>query len=299
MDNTVLRQVLLTLSYCDQFDFPLTRSELWQRLLWNGQVYGLSYPDMLSGISLLKKKLVLEEVDGMLCLSGRSRLVQIRKKRHNLSEQKWQEAQKAAAYLHKIPWVSAVGITGALAMDNVVINDDIDFFVVTQSHRLWLVRPLVIILAFWKGKRRSWHKEEENSWCFNLWLEEANLAIPSNKKSLYIAYEVLQTKWLFAEKSTLNKYYQNNNWVEHYIPHYYRSAIKKRTTLHYLSSDIVPFFWSGCNIVLYWLQRLYMYSHQTNEKVSWSTAFFHPRDTKRIVYDRWKQSLERLRPSVE
>lgn len=292
--NLLSRQILLTISYCDQFDFPLTYSEIKQRLIGEVNYKETSDEKVLAAIHSLLQREVLGKSGEYYYLVNREKIVTTRIKRFQLSQAKWKEAQKLSLFLKKIPWISALGVTGALAMNNVVDDDDIDFFVVTKKNRLWLVRPILIFYAYLKGKRRSWQKEEENSWCFNLWLEDSALIIPKESRSLYVAYEILQTKWLFIENYSFNRYYFGNTWVFKLFSGYKSTLDLSARQLDKSDFDLFSFFWSTINVTFYCLQRIYMHKHKTNERVSISSAFFHPRDTKGLVYRRWKDSLLHL-----
>lgn len=295
MNTLIARQVLKTLAYCDQFSYPLTADEIFSRLIWDFSETLPSSSQVKEVLSILTKNAVLSHDNAFYFLPQSFTALKERKKKKQLSEDKWKEARSATRIFQKIPWVTGVGITGALAMDNVVEEDDVDFIIVTKKHSMWLVRLLVTLIAFFYGKRRSWHKEEKDSWCFNLWLEENSLQIPHRSRNIYTAYELLQTKWLYVDCRVVSEYYNQNTWAQKYLPvlfsqvrcQYKKFGSQKRTLY-------VPILFSLMNYFAYLFQRLYMRRHQTREKVSLHYAFFHPRDTKGLVYKRWIESFSSL-----
>jgi hypothetical protein len=126
--------------------------------------------------------------------------------------------------------VEGLAITGSVAVDNAKLHDDVDFMVVAAPRRLWLVRPLLLLFSQFYGKRRTWRGEEQNSWCFNLWLEPASLRIALHHHSLYTAYEVGQVDWLIEKQSIRTLFFQTNTWSREYIPFFFdhRSRVGAR-----------------------------------------------------------------------
>ncbi|PIR64218.1 MAG: hypothetical protein COU64_00685, partial [Candidatus Pacebacteria bacterium CG10_big_fil_rev_8_21_14_0_10_40_26] len=173
----------------------------------------------------------------------------------------------------------------------------------TKPHSLWLVRPVVVAYAWYKKKRRSWKREEKNSWCFNFWLEETQLGLPKNKRSIYTAYELFQAEWVLAEPNVFRQYYTTNLWAKSILPKLYQRARHAQPNImkskQLLKSQIATvLFWkypaAWLNAVLYAVQLVYMLPHRTSERVGQSFAFFHPRDTHTQVFENWKSSLKRL-----
>lgn len=49
-------------------------------------------------------------------------------------------AQKKAKFIAKFPFVKAIGVSGSLSKGYYDNESDIDFFVITESNKLWLCR---------------------------------------------------------------------------------------------------------------------------------------------------------------
>jgi hypothetical protein len=207
-------RILLTISYCHQFGFPLTKKEIWQRLVSEKAVQSLAQKKsktagkkstLQSSFSVFEKRLnallkqkKITKIDSYIGLKSLHKNVVLRRQRTEFSRAKWSEVAAAKEWLARIPWIEAVFITGSLAMENCVKDDDVDFFIVTRPNRLWLTRVLVGLIAVVHGRRRSWHSAPPNSWCFNLWLDTDHVRLPSNSRSLYHAYEVAQARPIFG-----------------------------------------------------------------------------------------------------
>lgn len=293
----IARRILLTVAYTEQFDFPLSKKEVLTRLLSKQLIDSDSY---LKAFKNLLKDGLLEEVRGYYFISGLSNkkmleLVKMREGRKKISVNKWKEANEFVLLSKRIPFISGIAVTGSLAVDNTVKDDDIDFMIVTPSKRLWLTRLLIIFLASRKGKRRSFANEEKNSWCFNLWVEESDLQLPVSSRSVYEAYEVIQAKWLFSRGGVANNFRFLNKWISKYVvnDNYDFSFIDEKKSLWW-SLPILSQFFDVLNYLAFVFQYLYMKRHMTRERVSLSHAFFHPRDTKSEVFSNWKKTLLRL-----
>lgn len=313
--STLSQRILTTIAYCDQFEFPLTVTEIHQRLVSEtspsvsstASTNSITSPTELSQqidheLTRLIKNGVVGVKDEFYFLLGSEKAVATRQQRLGHSSIKWIEAREAVSYLSWIPWVRGVAVTGSLAMNNATQDDDIDFMIITQDNRLWLTRLGVIIIAWLKGKRRSWHREEKNSWCFNLWLEESQLSAPGARPSVYTAYEVCQAVFLLNRQRVEERFIWANHWVARYVPFYFLQRCEAPQAdmgrVNWLSLALLltehftswPFML--LNEVAWYGQRLYMHPHKTREVVTRSLAFFHPRDTQQLVEQRWQTALK-------
>ncbi len=307
------RAVLYTLGYSTQFGFPLTHPELHQRLIkkipeTETALFGqkVSLAQVETTVSELKNLGLMIEDLGFLTLVSQPQIGQTRLDRSQVAQTKWQEVSQLVSLASWIPWIQAIFVTGALAVDNVEPDDDVDFMIVTQARRLWLTRLLMIFIAWSKGKRRSWHGEEKRSWCFNLWLDEESLGVFRERQSLYTAYELWQAQGVFDRGHIRHQLWHQNLWVKDFLPHITGQTDKggkvankhpgeKGSWLKQLSD----WFISGLDWIAYVLQSWYMKPHMTREQVSRSLAFFHPRDTQAWITRRWVKVLTELAEARE
>ncbi|HYD34854.1 MAG TPA: hypothetical protein VD999_02205 [Vitreimonas sp.] len=283
---TIRDAIVQTLAYTHQFQYPLTETELWQRLIGSGEKYTKAEFKAALAKLIESKNVVFHKATKSYALKNGETFFVIRQQREKWSQPKWKEVTTFLRWARYIPWLSAVAVTGSLAMNNAVGKDDVDFMMITQPRRLWLTRLLVTLIAVLYGKRRTWHGEEQDSWCFNLWLDEDHLAMPRARQNLYTAYEVTQAKFVLDKKNIATQFHTINRWVATWLPNAelrIDEKVKASTT-------------SG-NILIDWLetaafqfQHWYMKSHMTREQVGKGEAFFHPRDTRRLIEERWTQT---------
>ena len=205
--------ILKTLVYADIFDYPLTRQEIYH---WS------------IGPSSLKTPIhhpKIKSLDSYYFLAGRQKIVSLRQARAHWSQQKLHLATKVGEWLKIIPTIKLVAVTGALAMSNSAVTDDIDLMIVTSPHTLWLTRPLVVLLLEISGLRRRPTRRYSldarrfnDKICLNLWLDPTSLAVPPPKRNLYTAHEVAQVKPLWDRHHTYAHFLSANRWINKYLP---------------------------------------------------------------------------------
>lgn len=308
----------MTLGYSQVFGFPLTAYEVWVRLIVKStdstsHVNTVSRPitetEVLKTLRSLSIEGMLGERDGYYFFPEHEVDVVDRKKREALSQIKWQEVTSFVEQIRHIPWIQGVAVTGSLAVNSSSPGDDIDFMIITSPNRLWLSRVWISWLAQLQGKRRSWKREDQNSWCFNLWLSEDRLRMPLGLQTLYGAYELCQARWVYSQPGSgvAMTFLRENNWAKWYIPHFYaqkRAVVssftkknsnrdKKQRDFSFLSvfEPVFNLPLTALNWVFYALQYIYMKSHMTREKVAIHSAFFHPRNTRGGIYEMWNNKM--------
>lgn len=274
--------IIRTLTYADIFNYPLTLPEIHHWLI-----------SKFSVITSLSGRIT--QTGNYYTLPGRSHLVKLRQARSRFSQEKLQLAHRVGEWLKSIPTIKLVAVTGALAMRNSDPNDDIDLMIVTSPNTLWLTRLLVVPLISLIAKRRKpqtiSHKplaiSDANSICLNLWLDETALAVPSPKRNLYTAHEVAQIKPLWNRGRTYQQFLSANRWISRYLPNI-RIPISPMGPISPISLIII------LNRLAFRLQLWYMRPRLTRETVTLHAAFFHPRDTSRLVMRQYHRRLVNL-----
>jgi hypothetical protein len=194
-----------TVVYADIFDFPLTRDELFTFLVaFNGSRAEVD--------AALERVLVDErglETDGrFVFLQGRAGTVARRLGRSRSAASLWRYARIYARLIWAIPYVRMVAVTGALAMDNVEPDADIDFLIVTEPGRLWLTRGMIVLLC--KLARIPGH-----SLCPNYLISAGALRL--DEQDLYAAHELAQMVPLHG-KSVAQRLWTENTWCQGFLP---------------------------------------------------------------------------------
>lgn len=286
------RAILKTLIYADLFDYPLTEEEIWKRVIkvkspQHQSVWGRRQTEVKSTIKNLK---LIQEKDGLYFLKEREKIVALRQRRKKWSEEKLKIAKKIASFLRFIPTIKLIGITGALAIDNVKEDDDIDLFVVTSQGLLWTTRLLATFLTEVTGRRR--HPGETNvadKICLNMFVDEDHLSVPSFERDLFSAHEVVQMKPLYDKGDTYQKFLQANLWVKDYLP----NGIGIKNALKTPEKSVRPYF-SVVEKIFKNFQLWYMGKRRTTEVITDGVIRFHPQDARKWVLKKYHQRLSDL-----
>lgn len=297
--------ILRTLAYADVFSYPLTAKEIHRWLISKKNV---SVNSVNSALSVLQKKhSKIAKVGQYYTLKGRSHLITVRRHREAWSQPKLAEARRVGEWLRLIPTISAVSVTGALAMENTDKFDDIDLLIVTVPHSLWLTRLLVVPLVSLiakrrkpvypersrRAKRRHPQNQEKrqltNSICLNLWLDETALSLPPSRLNLYTAHEVAQAKTLWSRGEVEKIFLADNRWVFSYLPNIVTPTKISKKIFHF------PFsIFNFLNRLAFRLQQSYMKKRLTREVVTPHSAFFHPQNMKAEVMTQYHHRLKQL-----
>ncbi|MBP9782066.1 hypothetical protein KBC89_05430 [Candidatus Woesebacteria bacterium] len=281
-ESSLRARVWLVLAYSAVFEFPLSTEEVTRRI-WRFAGETLSTQAEIDfSLHKLFSMGVIGKNDDLWYLVSQPEAPANRKLWTKNSQIKLHQAAPIISFLAKLPWVVGVAITGSVAVNSAQADDDVDFMIVTEPNRLWLTRLLTLIVAMKYGKRRSFAKEEPNSWCFNLWLTTNSLAVPPERRSLYTAYEVCQADWVINRGQVAEQFLTNNAWVEPTLANFFQYRQTRICKIKQnLKSNIflIALTWllAAFNGVLFLLQIIYMTPHRTTERVHWDYAWFHPK----------------------
>ncbi len=207
--------------------------------------------------------------------------------------QKTTVAKQNLRQIAEFPFVRLLGITGSVSANNAKKNDDIDIFIITAPHTLWITRPLVLFYLEIKGIRRRRGTplhDQKDLICPNLWLDGTNFKLNKQDQNLYTAHEVLQVKPLFDKSQTYQRFLKTNSWVKRFLGNAYSlSKVKILTTKHYSKLWLLL---SPINFVLYILQRILMFLPTKGEKITYTQAFFHDQNfAKKILTKAQSQDI--------
>ncbi len=299
-----------TLIYADLFDYPLTKEEIWRRLI----KLQITNDKLQIKLKKLINSILFGKKEKYYYLVGREEIIQLRKRREKYSEEKVKIARRIAKLLKFIPFVKLVGLTGAVAAGNADEDDDIDLLIITSGNLLWTTRLLVTLSVDLMGlRRRPDDKKVKNKICLNMFIDENYLAIGKDERDLFTAYEITQMKPLFEKNQIYKRFIKANDWVGKYLPNAFNELSTcpiviptdhKRVNhlwewrdLPYSGSWKIPPRWpSGLGMTLFRLleipskrlQLIYMKKRRTTEKIKTGVIRFHPRDIRKEIMKRFE-----------
>jgi hypothetical protein len=212
------RAVLSTLIYADLFDYPMTDSEI-QRYLIGEAATTTGVTALLDGDAGFRRH--VDRTGGWVHLAGRSHLVKVRRERAAVSADLWPIARHYGARIARLPFVRLVGVTGALAMNNAAVADDIDLFILVQPGRLWLCRLLILAIVRLAARRGT-------ELCPNFLISTDHLGL--SERNLFTAHEVSQMVPL-TRTAWYDAFLDANGWVRDFLPNAFSKESTAEATL--------------------------------------------------------------------
>lgn len=184
------KNIVVTVTYYDVFDMPLTAFEIWKHLMTQESGDGRGEPcslgDVVRFLASGRLDAKVSEHDGFYCLRGREDLAATRIRAEKLSVAKLKRMRRLARLLASVPYLRMLGATGSLAMKHGERESDWDMFVVLRSGKIWTGRTLLTGLLHLIGKRRHGDKIRDRA-CLNYFVTDDNLEIGT--KDLFSAHE--------------------------------------------------------------------------------------------------------------
>lgn len=182
-------------------------------------------------------------------------------------------------HLSKMETILMVGITGSVAAEKSLKNEDIDLLIVTRANELWWTRLyLRFYVWFFRIPHRKYNEaEKKNEFCFNMWLDENNMGIPKEKRGLKNALDLVMMKVVYDKENCYQRFLKKNDWAAEYVATGYKERIKK------IKNQRKPSVKTGrkwLNTILFWIQFEYMKRNRTPKFVEKGRAFFH--DEKKV-----------------
>jgi len=283
--------IIKTLCYSDIFEYPLKRGEI-QKLLVGRKATTQEIADNLQAIE------TIEENRGLFFLKGKGRYVLLRKEREEEAKRKLLLAKRVLDVLGYIPTIKLLGISGSLASKNAKKDDDIDIFIITRRHSLWLTRSLVVLILLFLGKKRRRDIEKApDKICPNMFMSEDSLYF--SDADLFVAFELARLNILVDRDKTYEKLILSNPHIFDLLPNCFdeekieravcRDDTLTRRLLRFLTDALI----FPANLLLFALQLLYMKRHRRGEVVKYNLAKFHPQDTKEKIMREYEKRIKK------
>lgn len=213
LEQPLRQSILSTLAYFDLADFPLTKEELFS-FLW--QPPTISYQDFLNAIASLN----LDSKFGYYFLPGREEIVEVRRRKLLISEQKLKIARRAAKIIRSVPYLRAVFVCNTAGSEQASEDSDIDFFIITEKNRIWITRLLVTFLLELFRLRRV-GKRVKNKICLSFYVTTASLDLAKWRVAdddVHFAYWLNQMLPVFDPDNYYAKFLEANLWTKTYLP---------------------------------------------------------------------------------
>ena len=165
---------------------------------------------------LLKKMVFIEEKDGYFFLSGRSEIVETRKRREVLSLNLWKKVRRYGFIFRMCPFLKMAAVCNSLAYYNADESSDIDIFVVAGKNRLFIVRTFLMFFLEIFGVRLS-GKKEAGKFCLSFLVSEDATSLEQIQKKPYDIYLAYWTVTLKPFYGGCDDFLFQNSWIKNYF----------------------------------------------------------------------------------
>lgn len=195
----------------------------------------------------------------------------------------FKKALKIAETLKYIPWIKCLCVTGSIAAYNADKAADIDVFIITKTHRLWLTRGFAsLILRILNVYALGGYGPGKI--CPNLFIDDQQLEWPKEQRSIFTAHEILLMQPIIDRDNTYLKFIHANKWVKDYFGNFENNFefIKNKD---YNGNRFVNLL----EKIAMLLQLFYMKKKRTNEIVTKHMIHFKKNDNTAWILEGYEK----------
>lgn len=273
-----------TLAYSAVFKYPLSYFQLTTYLMSKKEYNYLFFNKQLR--RLLKSKHISVEKERFFTPGNKPVSWHNRAKvSHDTIEKTRQNLQ----VLGRIPWVKMVAITGSVAAYNGDKDSDVDIFIISQINRLWITRLFTYVFL----KILNLYPKtdgETGKICANLYMSEENLAWPKEKRSVYVAQDIVRMQPIFHKDNVYFRFMSANKWINDYMPNF-KIELNEKTKPWVKGNSY------AVNILenlLMKVQIAYMKKHKTNEVTKRHLIHFNKNDNSTRILNEFNDHLGKV-----
>lgn len=228
-----------------------------------------------------------------------------------LQQKKMQRAMHIIRKLQWIPFIRLVAVINSVALRTVKESSDIDLFVVTRPHRLWMTRTLIVGWLWLWGLKKNKQGHQDKAclgfFCSTRELDFASLQLKENK-DIYLLH------WGASLMPILDDggyalWTSANSWIHACIPSFPLPRSKTKllppSLFPLCIKKILETFFLLPGYILekfcFWvsIRRLYSYpeniSGQGSVEISWDMLKLHPYDKRPAIQKRYEKVLKEMK----
>lgn len=271
--NTAILSLLYTyVTYCR---YPLSIEQIYLMITVKGELRQVE--EALRDL-VREKKIIYDPVTNWYSLPE-SLFFEERVGRRGITAKKLDSVKLYLSLLQRCPWIHSIILTGSCALGNSNIDDDIDLMIITAPRTMFICRLYALVLAQFLGaRRRRGVRSQSGAVCVNILLDSTDLEVPLQKQGVYGAREIVSSKVLFQRADVYAKFIGTNAlWISRELLNAEVTIDSDRHIHGHPDENRDPCILSFFNSILGKLQLAYMKSHITNEIITDTQLWFHPR----------------------
>jgi len=218
--TAIEKGILAALVYFDVFDYPLTKAELVRWFFPQEPIANATREEVQQTLEKSERLWsFMDTRDNWYFIKGRDSLIALRAERKKISGHKWRIARFAAGLLQVVPFLRLVAVSNTLALDNARDSSDIDFFIISRSHRLWTMRFLAtVLLDLARLRRKGSAIKDKICLSFYVTRDAINLEpLRLRPEDPYLVFWVNQLVPLI-DRADFLKFQQANQWTDEFLP---------------------------------------------------------------------------------
>jgi len=197
--------VLRTLIYFDIFSFPMRLEEVHRFCQTRTQTENIA-----GALAELETEGRVFRFGQFYAVRREEGLVRRREANYRHSSRKMSRARRNARLIGQFPFVRAVAISGSLSKYSADADSDIDYFIITDTSRLWICRTLLHLF-----KKLTFLVGRQHDFCMNYFLDENELELKD--KNIFTAVESTTIIPVYGSEGH-RKFYHSNAWVYRFLP---------------------------------------------------------------------------------
>ncbi len=209
MDDSIENAVLSVLRYYVIFNYPLKADEIFGNLS-----IICHFSELLVTLEDMKEEESLYMHKGYYSLDANIKEQVLRRKNaNNLANEKKIKALAVGKFIYKFPFVRFVGISGSLSKGYADQTSDFDFFIVTETNRLWICRTLLHLF-----KKTTFLFGQQHKFCMNYFIDMHNMQLEEQNR--FTAIEL--SSMIPVAGSEVHTLLMNDNlWISNHLPNGY------------------------------------------------------------------------------
>ncbi len=273
------RAILATLQYRAIFNSSLSFYQLATYLLTEKPIEYNTYKSRLRALMHSKR---INQHRGKYFITGTKPLSWY--SRSESSTGHLTSAEETLHVLGKIRWIKLLAVTGSVAAHNASKDDDIDVFIITEKHRLWITRLFVVLILKALNMYRT-EKASAGKICPNIFIDDSSMEWPEDKRNVYIAHEILMMLPVVNRDETYFKFIKKNEWVFNFMSNF---SISLPLTVGLTPLHKSPFIRLADKLSMH-LQQTYMRRKKTTEVTHASFIHFNKADHSIKVLEKFSE----------
>jgi len=215
-ENSLKKAIISLITFFDLFEYPLTSYEIWNYL---NKEYLIS--DIFRALDNLSD--IISSQNGFYFLPQREITINTRQQRYNYTNQKIKKARRFSQWLHYLPFIKVIALANSIGAHSLRAGSDIDFFIITAPHRLWLSRFCCAGLAKLLNLRpREGNKKDKICLSFYITTDHLNLDdLKLRPQDPYFDYWIPSLILLYNKNETYQQFLVANGLLSKIIvpPH--------------------------------------------------------------------------------